>query len=357
MQLKSCINSRNLQKVNKLIKSKVRGLGLITIAVTLLAGCASENTASTTPSTESQKITIYSGRSESLVAPLLESFTKETGIEVEVRYGDSAEMAATILEEGNNTPADVFFSQDAGALGALSKAGLFKSLPAETLALVDDAYKAADGTWVGVSGRARVFNYNPELVSEVPSSVLDLANAEWKDRIAIAPTNASFQSFVTGMRVQLGDAATADFLSGLAANAKIYEKNGLILDAVESGEVAAGLINHYYWFEKAAEIQASNMKSKLAWFSTGDPGNLINVAGVGVISDNPAAVTFANWLLGETAQKYFLEKTFEYSLTVATKPDESLPTLSEIGGPAIDLSDLSTLEQTQNLLREAGLIP
>ena len=120
--------------------------------------------------------------------------------------------------------------------------------------------------------------------------------------------------------------------------------------------MAAGLINHYYWFEKAVEIGKENMKSKTAWFEPGDPGNLINVAGVSVLSENPAALTFATWLLSETAQKYFLEKTFEYSLTSDVSPDDSLPKLSEIGGPKIDLSDLSSLNVTLEMLANAGLI-
>ena len=336
-----------------------RSLSLIALAAVFLSGCANENPqANATSQNESTKsLTIYSGRSESLVAPLFEQFTAETGIQVEVRYGDSAEMSATILEEGANTPADLFFSQDAGALGALTKAGLFKVLPTETLEQVAPKYRAKDGTWVGISGRSRVFNYNPELVTNVPTSVLELANAEWKGRIAIAPTNASFQSFVTGMRIELGDEKTQEFLNGLAKNAVSYEKNSQILDAVESGEVAAGLINHYYWYEKAAEVGSDAMKTKLAWFSAGDPGNLVNVAGVGVLSENESAIQLVNWLLSKTAQSFFLEETFEYSLTQSAKPAESLPALEEIGGPVIDLTDLATLAETQTLLRNAGLIP
>jgi iron(III) transport system substrate-binding protein len=158
------------------------------------------------------------------------------------------------------------------------------------------------------------------------------------------------------MRVTQGEEATAEFLAAMKENAVLYEKNGQILDAVESGEVAAGLLNHYYWFEKAAEIGAENMKSKMNWFADGDAGNLVNVAGVSLLSDNPDALVFASWLLGETAQKYFLEKTFEYSLTSDVSPDPTLPKLSQINGPEIDLSDLSSLEQTLQLLTEAGLI-
>jgi iron(III) transport system substrate-binding protein len=326
----------------------------------LLAGCASETAAtpdsSSTSASETGSITLYSGRSEELIAPLLESFTAETGIEVNVRYGESSEMAATILEEGDNTKADVFFSQDAGALGAVSGEAKTYPLPEDVLNLVPAKYRAQDGSWVGISGRARVLTYNPELVTDLPKSVFDLADPGWKGRIAIAPTNASFQSFVTGMRVTQGEEATAEFLAAMKENAVLYEKNGQILDAVESGEVAAGLLNHYYWFEKAAEIGAENMKSKMNWFADGDAGNLVNVAGVSLLSDNPDALVFASWLLGETAQKYFLEKTFEYSLTSDVSPDPTLPKLSQINGPEIDLSDLSSLEQTLQLLTEAGLI-
>lgn len=326
----------------------------------LLAGCASETAAtpdsSSTSASETGSITLYSGRSEELIAPLLESFTAETGIEVNVRYGESSEMAATILEEGDNTKADVFFSQDAGALGAVSGEAKTYPLPEDVLNLVPAKYRAQDGSWVGISGRARVLTYNPELVTDLPKSVFDLADPGWKGRIAIAPTNASFQSFVTGMRVTQGEEATAEFLAAMKENAVLYEKNGQILDAVESGEVAAGLLNHYYWFEKAAEIGAENMKSKMNWFADGDAGNLVNVAGVSLLSANPDALVFASWLLGETAQKYFLEKTSEYSLTSDVSPDPTLPKLSQINGPEIDLSDLSSLEQTLQLLTEAGLI-
>ena len=342
-----------------MISSKFLIAGSLGLVVAL-TGCASETTSkpsSTGASTESaESITLYSGRAEDLIAPLIAEFTSETGIEINVRYGESAEMAATILEEGLNSKADVFFSQDAGALGAVSSQTDTVALPQDVLDLVPAKYRAVDGSWVGISGRARVLVYNRELVSDLPASVFDLADPGWKGRIAIAPTNASFQSFVTGMRVTEGDARTLTFLTDLKSNAVIYEKNGQILDAVESGEVAAGLLNHYYWFEKSAEVGPANMNSKLASFSSGDSGNLVNVAGITLLSESPAALVFAKWLLGETAQKHFLEKTFEYSMTSDAAPDPALPKLSEINGPEIDLSELSTLDQTLQLLTEAGLI-
>ncbi len=314
-----------------------------------LSGCA----ASTTNSEDS--ITIYSGRSETLITELLSTFTEETGIEVNVRYGDSAELAAQILEEGSNVQADVFFSQDAGALGALAKEGLTKSLPTDITDLVDASYKSKDSQWVGVSGRARVLVVNPEKVTKVPTSYKDLMDPIWKGRIGIAPTNASFQAFISAVRVIDGEQAAQDFLAAMKVNAVLFEKNGLILQAVEDGVVDAGLINHYYWFELENEIGAGNMKSELVWFEDQDAGNLINVAGAAVLSDNPSANVFVKWLLGDTAQNYFVERTREYSLTGVPEV-AGLKPFGEIKAPKIDLSDLDSLAETLELIRKAGLL-
>ncbi len=322
------------------------------ITATTLSGCAKE----TTQTTGDQSITIYSGRAEDLVADLLKEFTTETGIGVEVRYADSASLAAQILEEGTNVQADVFFSQDAGALGAVSEAGAFKTLNSDITSLVEAKYRSTNNTWVGVSGRSRVLSYNPELLAEadLPKSVLDLADAKWQGKIGIAPTNASFQSAVTAMRVLKGEAETSKWLAAMKKNAVLFEKNSQILEAVEAGEISAGLINHYYWYERATEVGEENMKSKMSWFTDGDPGNLINVAGVGVLSDKPEAQTFAKWLLGNSAQTYFVEKTAEYSL-IGLPAKQGLPALDKIAAPKIDLSALAPLAQTLDLIRNAGL--
>ena len=322
------------------------------VTVSSLAGCANE----TTPTTGTETITVYSGRAEDLIAPLLEQFTEETGIAVEVRYAGSAELAAQILEEGNNVRADVFLSQDAGALGALTEVGVFKKLNSDITDLVDAKYRATDNTWVGVSGRSRVLSYNPALVSEsqLPKSVFDLADPTWKGKIGIAPSNASFQAFVTAMRVLEGADATNAWLAAMKTNAVVFEKNGQILEAVETGKISVGLINHYYWYERAAEVGEDKMTSKMAWFEAGDVGNLVNVAGVGVLSDKSEASTFAKWLLGKSAQQFFVEKTAEYSLT-GLSAKVGLPTLESIQSPAIDLSALAPLAETLELIRAAGL--
>jgi iron(III) transport system substrate-binding protein len=334
------------------LNTKKKSLSLAALAlapIIALSGCAAASTDS------AESITIYSGRSETLITELLDTFTQETGIEVNVRYGDSAELAAQILEEGSNVQADVFFSQDAGALGALAKEGVTKSLTADITDLVGASYKSKDSQWVGVSGRARVLVVNPNKVTKLPTSYRDLMDPIWRGRIGIAPTNASFQAFITAVRVIDGEQAAQDFLTAMKVNAVLFEKNGLIMQAVEDGVVDAGLINHYYWFELENEKGVGTMKSKLAWFEDEDAGNLINVAGAAVLSDNPSANVFVKWLLGDTAQNYFVEKTREYSLTGVPEVSGLKP-FGEIKAPKIDLSDLDSLAETLELIRKAGLL-
>ena len=321
-------------------------LVVVSIASLFLSGCAPQE----------ESLLVYSGRSEALIGPLVEAFEQETGIDVEVRYAGSAELAAQLLEEGENTPADVFLAQDAGALGAAGKAGLLTTLPDEIYSLVPAGYSAADRSWVGVSGRARVLVYDPTEVTELPESIFDLEDSSWQGRIGIAPTNASFQAFVTAMRVLHGDERTLRWLEAMKANAVIYEKNGAILEAVESGQLAAGLINHYYWYARSKDVGESQMNSRLAQFEASDAGNLVNVAGVGVLNSTEAALDFVRFLLSETGQQYFAQETREYPLVGEVSPADELTPLSEIQAPAIDLSDLDTLSETLELIRAAGLI-
>jgi iron(III) transport system substrate-binding protein len=312
------------------------------------------------PATADGSITVYSGRSEELVGPLLEMFTDETGIEVEARYGDTAEMANLILTEGENTPADVFFAQDAGALGAVADDGLLATLPDELVGAVDERFASPEGEWVGVSGRARVVAYNTDALSEedLPDSIFGFTDPAWRGRIGWAPTNGSFQSFVTALRVIEGEERSREWLEGIQANEpRAYEGNNPALDAVIAGEVDVAFINHYYLMQRLEEepdAPAANL-----YLTDGDPGALVNVAGVGILttSDNAdAAQVFVEYLLSPEAQEYFATETKEYPLIEGVEPDPNLPPLEEIGTPEIDLSDLSDLEGTLELLQEVGIL-
>lgn len=309
--------------------------------------------------TASGSLTVYSGRSEKLVADLYTQFTSDTGIEVEVRYGDSGELAGQILTEGNATPADVFFSQDAGALGAVSEAGLFIELEDSVLNRVAAMYRSESNNWVGTSGRARVVIFNPTLVATPPTSIDELIDPQWKGKIGFAPTNASWQSFVTALRVLRGEDDARAWLEAFAANKPVaYEKNGAVRDAVNAGEVPLGLVNHYYLYEKIAAEGAENVVAQNQYLP-GDIGGLVNVAGIGALenSDNPeASQCLASYLVSDSAQKFFVEKSFEYPLVDGIVPYEGLPTLAELNPPSIDLSDLQSIAETQELLNDVGLL-
>lgn len=331
--------------------------------VLMLGACGSDDPAGASGDQDGgeQSLTVYSGREEEMVGPLLERFETDSGIELDVRYGDSAELAATILEEGDSSPADVFFSQDAGSLGAVAQEGLFEELDAETLERVDERFRSPEGLWVGTSGRARVAAYNTDLVDEgdLPDSILDFTDPEWKGRIGFPPTNSSFQAFVAAMIELEGEDATRAFLEDLAANdPKLYEDNSSTVRAVAAEEVEVGFVNHYYIYEVAAEdgdIPVANH-----FFTGGDPGALVNSAGVGILASSDAtdaSQTFVDYLTGEEGQAFFAEDTFEYPVAPGLEPSEDLVPLDEIESPDVDLSDLgSTIEPALDLLAEVGLL-
>jgi iron(III) transport system substrate-binding protein len=317
---------------------------------------ASPTTAGASPTTaREERAVVYSGRSEELVGPILERFEATTGIDLEVRYAGTSQLAATILEEGDNSPADVFFSQDGGALGAIAKADRLLELPKDLADLVDTRFRAADGTWVGISGRARVLAYDTRELqpTELPNSVLDLASPSWKGRVAWVPTNASFQTFVTALRLATGDEATLDWLRRLQ-----YDGNAAALEAVRAGEADVALINHYYLFQARQETGDAYPVAN-HFFVDGDPGALVNVAGVGILrtAGHPvAAERLVRFLLGEEAQTYFSTKTFEYPLRSGIAADDRLPSLDQVQSPDLDLTDLDDLEGTLRLLQEAGVL-
>ncbi len=321
---------------------------------------AEEEAADVEPDADAEPITIYSGRSEELVGPILEEYAEDTGVEVEVRYGDTTEMAATILEEGQNSPADLFFGQDAGALGALKIEGRLVDLPDATLASVDERFADPDGRWVGTSGRARVIAYNTDAVDEgdLPGTILDVTDPEWEGRVGWAPTNGSFQAHVTGMRVELGDEVVEEWVTGLDEVGVAYENNTAIVEALGRGEVDVGITNHYYLYRFLEEDPDFPVEN--AFFTGADIGNLVNIAGVGVLdtAEDPEAVfDLVDFLLTEEAQAYFADEVFEFPLVPGVPGDPRLPAIEEIETPDVDLSDLEDLQGTVDLLQRAGALP
>ena len=325
-------------------------LPLLLLATTLVACSGGDN------------LTLYSGRAEVQVKPLLEEFRKATGIKVAARYGASAELAAQIAEEGRGSRADVFWAQDAGALGSVDKLGLFGPLPAAAVSVVDKKFRAPDDNWTGVSGRARVVVYDPRKVpaAELPASVFDLTQPKWRGRIAIAPTNGSFQSFVTAMLIAVGEPRTKAWLEGIKANApKTYPSNDLIVKAANDGQVDLGLVNHYYLFQLQSEIGPDKTVARNHYTAGTDPGALVNVAGVGILKSSKKqadAARFVEYLLSEPAQRHFADVNFEYPLRPGVPTAAGLPPLQAGQGPPINLGDLADLDHTLDLLRSTGLL-
>lgn len=340
------------------------GLTLITL---LAAGCsatpATEPTAEKeeTVATSDGKLVLYSGRDEDLIGPLIEQFTAETGIEVEVRYGKTPEISALLQEEGQRTPAEVFLSQDAGALGALATAGLASELPEEITGAVQPGFTSTDGTWVGLTGRARVIAYDSEQFTEeqIPDSVGALVDPQWRGKLVVVPGNASFQAFMTAFRVLEGEEAAAAWAAGITANDPIFaEKNSAALELVNTGAAPLALINDYYWNEAAAEIGADNMRAQIKYLP-GDPGGIVNVSGAAILAGaegDPDALAFLEYLVSEEGQKYFVENTFEYPLVPGVAAPEGVPALDSLVNEDLDLSDLESLDQTQKMLAEQGLL-
>jgi iron(III) transport system substrate-binding protein len=306
-----------------------------------------------------EPLTVYSGRSESLVGPVIESFTEATGIEVQVKYADTAELAAILLEEGDRSPADIYFAQDAGALGAVADAGLLAPLPDDLLDLVPAVFSDVDGQWAGVSGRARTAAYTTTADLELPDSILGFTDPVWSGRIGWAPANGSFQAFVTALRVIEGEEAARAWLEGILANAPVaYPKNTAAVEGVAAGEVDVAFVNHYYLLRLIAE-NGEDYPVAQQFFGDGDPGALINVAGVGQVSSTnqpEAAAAFIGYLLSDEAQTYFSESTYEFPLVEGIAADPRLPAIDTIEAPDVDLSALADLQGTVELLREVGAI-
>ncbi|HHU67936.1 iron ABC transporter substrate-binding protein [Corynebacterium sp.] len=323
-----------------------------------LVACGSGDSTDTTG--DEGSLVIYSGRAEDLVAPLIADFTEDTGINVEVRYGSTAEQAQLLLTEGDASPAHVFLSQEAGALGLLEDQGMLTELPAETIAQVADGFSSGDNQWVGITGRARAVAYDTQNVTEeeAPATIADMVDPKWKGQIGVAPGNASFLAFVTAMRVTEGEDATREWLEALAANEpKTYKKNGDILEAVDKGEIRVGLINHYYWYAAAAE-QGTDMRAQLKFGEAGDLAGLVNATGVGILTKGAGradAQAFVDYLLSEAGQTYFAQKTFEYPLVSGVAGPEGVPPLESLSAPDVDLAKLGTVEESAALVDEAGL--
>ncbi len=307
-------------------------------------------------------VVIYSGRGDELIQPILDDFEDETGIDVAVRYGNSADLALLIEEEAaaGNPQADVFLSQSPGSTGFLEQNGRLATIPEATLELVPETVRDDGGKWIGFSGRQRVLVYNTETVTdgELPDSVFDLTQPEWEGRIGVAPSNGSFQDFVTAMRATEGDDVTMEWLEGIAANDPVtYPNNNSIVAAVGRGEVDTGLVNHYYNYRALDEDP--DVPSENHYFPPEDPGAVLIVTAAAIVDGTEradAAARLIDFLLSPAGQEYFATETFEYPLAIGVPPPEILPPLdfADVSSIAVETLD-GGLEQTRQMIADAGL--
>ena len=304
-------------------------------------------------------LVIYSGRNENLVGPVLK-LEDATGVDVQVRYGRAQRARRAAAGGGREHQGRHLLLQDAGALGALGKADRLETLDPATTGKVIEGFADPKGHWVATSARARVIAYDPAQAPEVTSmtSVDAVLDPKYKGKIGYAPANASFQSFVTALRVTKGEDGAKKWLEDFKANEPKADNNILVLDAVDSGQVALGLINHYYWYERVAEKGAGSVKAKIHFLGSDDPGALINVAGVGILkgSNQKAGATKAiDYLLSKEGQQYFADETAEYPVGPHRVHEARHRAAVRLKRSSVDLNSLDSLEQTLALLDEVGL--
>lgn len=306
-------------------------------------------------------LTLYSGRGETLVAPIIEAFTAQTGIAVNVRYAGTAELAVLLQEEGDASPADLYWAQDAAALGAV--VDLFAPLPEDLVANVPAAYRDTENRWVATSGRGRVLAYSTVRVSteEMPASIFDLTDPKWQGRIALPATNGSFLAHVTAMRVIHGEDETRQWLEGIAANAPVAVRNNTAaIQAIGDGEADIAVTNNYY-LSRFLNRDSDFPVNQTLFANVGDIGNLLLVAGMGVLNSSnhkEDAQAFIEFLLSPAAQQYFTGEVSEFPIvpgTIVTRQDINLDDVIRVA-PEVDLNTIGDLEGTLEMIRAAGLL-
>jgi iron(III) transport system substrate-binding protein len=335
--------------------------GLALAITLLLSACSTGSEQESLTSGTAETLIVYSGRNQSLIEDLLRRFEETTGQKTEVRYGGTAELAATLLEEGSRTPCDVFIAQDAAALGAVAQRNLFRPLPSDVLERIPSQFRSPQGEWVGLSGRARVVVYNTESTTpeNLPQSLEEIADQRFKGRFGVAPVNGSFQAHMAVYHAVHGPEALDKLLRGIVANApQRYPKNSAIVEAVIQGEVDWGLVNHYYLWRALKENPEAPAKNfAMPWDASGGVASFVNLAGAGALSEHPGAAQLLRFLVSDEAQRYFADQTFEYPLVEGIEPTKGLTPLAELAADQLDFGRVSaSLEDALKGIAATGLL-
>jgi iron(III) transport system substrate-binding protein len=337
-------------------------LAALTAASLFIAACgaSTEDNDGGPAEPETEGITLYSGRIPAAMGGAVDLYEADADRDVQVRFADTADLAATLVEEGDNSPADVYFAQEPGAIGAVAEAGLLEKLPQDILDRVPAEYRDPNGYFVGITGRARVLAYNEDVPrSELPRSPLDLTDPEWEGRVGWGPVTASLQQYVTALRLSEGEDVAREWLEGMVANGAVdYPNNVAIRDAIANGEIDVGLINHYY-VAQAIAAEGPDYPVKL-YFQPDDLGTLLLTTSAGVLASSERkdeALDFVRSLLDDPSQEFFTGSSKEYPLAKGVKQDPSLEVeLADIPASTGDLFDVTELQETIELMEETGAL-
>ncbi len=333
----------------------VAGVAALAPAVLALAACGSSKSGPNT-------ITLYNGQHEQTTALLVKAFEKQSGIHVEVRSADEATLGNQIVQEGANSPADVFYAENTPVLEALREKGLLAPVDAATLGAVPARYNSAQGSWVGVSARVSALIYNTAKLAgaKLPSSILELAERRWRDKVGFAPSETDFQPLLTAIVKLRGQAAAERWLKELQEGARVYPDNETVVTQVNNGESQLGPVNHYYWYRLRQEQGAAGTHSALSYYANGDPGNLLNVSGAAVLkssSKQAAAQKLLAFLVSGAAQETIVHSdSWEYPLRPGVAPAPGLRPLSAIGAGALTPAQLGDGREALALEQRLGLL-
>jgi iron(III) transport system substrate-binding protein len=329
---------------------------LVLAAAVLLSACGSS------AAHERNAITLYSGQHEQTTAKLVAAFERQTHIRVHLRSDDEDALGNQILQEGANSPADVFYTENTPVLEDLGEKGLLAQVATSTLASVPARYVSTRGDWVGVSARASVIVYNTSQLTpaQLPSSILEFADPKWKGKLGFAPSETDFQPLITAISKLDGVAAAERWLRGLKANGKTYPDNETVVAQVNNGESAVGLINHYYWYRLRDEVGKSGLHSALSYYAPHDPGDLVDVSGAAILktsSHRADAQALLAFLVSKTGQEVIAHsESYEYPLRPGVAPAAGLRPFAQLQPAPLTPGDLGDGSKALELEQRLGLL-
>ncbi len=330
----------------------------VSLTAALLTGCGSSSSGS------NGSITLYSGQHEQTTDSLVEGFEKQTGIKVNVRNDDEDTLADEIVTEGSRSPADVVYTENSPPLEYLRGKGLLAPVETPTLAHTPSKWNSPESDWVGVSARVSVLIYNPSLIgaSQLPKTVGELADPKYSGKLAFAAGETDFQPIVTSYARTYGQAAALSWLEAIKSNAgsHVYPDNETIADEVNRGAVAFGLVNQYYWYRMRAELGASSVPSKIAYFAPRDPGYVLNISGAGILASSKhkaGAQKFLAFLVSKQGQEIIAHSiSFEYPIASGVSTAALETPFDELQPNPITIPELGDGSTAIALLRKAGLL-